>query len=77
MPPVVDEKSSHVLAKPNIPLSKGLGAQVRNMSVSSKSIFQCDHHDILAFSVSYMSINKNSAVHGPSHEALFQTLYDR
>ena len=56
VPPVVDEKSSHVLTKPNIPLSKELGAQVRNMPVSSNSIFQCGHHDILAFSVSYMSI---------------------
>ena len=42
--------------KPNIPLSKGLGAQVSGMSIFYNSIFRYSHHDILAFSVSYMSI---------------------
>ena len=39
--PLVVTKVDPFWQKPNIPLSEGLGAQVRNMSVSSNYIFQC------------------------------------
>ena len=48
---MVDKKSSRVSAKSKYTPSKGLGAQVRVMSVSCYSIFQRGHHDMLAFYV--------------------------
>ena len=44
--------------KPNILLSKGVGEQVRSMSVSCNSIFQAGNHDMLAFSVSSKFVEK-------------------
>ena len=44
--------------KPNILLSKGVGEQVRSMSVSCNSIFQPGNHDMLAFSISSKFVEK-------------------
>ena len=44
--PLVVTKVDPFWLKPNIPLSEGLGAQVRNMSVSRNYIFQCGSYGV-------------------------------
>ena len=44
--PLVVTKVDPFWLKPNIPLSEGLGAQVRNMSVSRNYIFQCGSYSL-------------------------------
>ena len=44
--PLVVTKVDPFWQKPNIPLLEGLGAQVRNMSVSRNYIFQCGSYGV-------------------------------
>ena len=44
--PLVVTKVDPFWQKPNIPLSEGLGAQVRNMSVSRNYSFQCGFYGL-------------------------------
>ena len=50
------------MAKTIYPPSKGVGEQVRGMFVSCNSIFQAGNHDVLAFSVSSIFVEKIFAI---------------